>query len=150
MSICSLFSLQIILITFVYYTTLKIGVSKWKPSKCTSFFVQSIHDFYNSFKRLQTRHPSLEIAFEHNKVFLLKLEEQRQPHTLNCPTITLSVVISAGLHTLLYIWHFDSLTLCVCVCGPVSVSRRGKAECMHMLWFLGAEPRCKPNCHLVE
>ncbi len=67
-------------------------------------FVLSIHNFYNFFKCLQTRQPSLETAFECNKVFLLKLEEQRQSHTLNCPTITLSVVSSAGLtHSIVHL-----------------------------------------------
>lgn len=78
------------LIPFVCYTNLKIGICREKPSKSISFFVQSVH-FYNSFKRSQIGLPSLETAFEHSKVFLLKLEEQRQPHTLNCSTITLSL-----------------------------------------------------------
>lgn len=68
-----------------------------------------------TFKRVQIRHPHLEN--HSNKVSLLKLGEQRQPHTRNCPTITLSlsVVSSAVRYTLLYIWHFDFLTLHVCV-----------------------------------
>lgn len=69
--------------------------------------------FYCSFKSLQIKKPSFEITLECNKDFLLKPEEQRQLHTLNCSTVTLSVVSSAVLHTLMYIWHFDSLTLCV-------------------------------------
>lgn len=102
------------LILFVYYTACKIGVCKCKD-KCTVVFV---HNVYNSFKHLQIRRPSLETAFDCNKICLLKLEEQRQPHTLNCPTITLSAELSCA-HTLLCIWHFDSLTLCAGVCECV-------------------------------
>lgn len=85
------------LIPLIYYTTLKTGIGKWTASKCTGLFVRSIHNFYNSFKFVQIRHPSLETALECYKVFLLKLEEQRQPHTRNSPTLTLSAVSSAML-----------------------------------------------------
>lgn len=97
---------------------------------CTVFFVQSIHNFYNSVKRLQIRHPRLEISFGCSKVFLLKREEQRQPHALNCPTVTLCGELSCA-HTLLYIWHFDSVTLCVCHMGQLVCQEEGVHVCMH-------------------
>lgn len=114
---CKLFFFCLIRLWYsLCITLLAKKVYKCKD-KCTVF---SVHSLYNSFKDLQIRRPSLETAFDCNKICLLKLEEQRQPHTLNCPTITLSAELSCA-HTLLCIWHFDSLTLCVCGCGCVGV-----------------------------
>lgn len=114
---CKLFFFCLIRLWYsLCITLLAKKVYKCKD-KCTVF---SVHSLYNSFKDLQIRRPSLETAFDCNKICLLKLEEQRQPHTLNCPTITLSAELSCA-HTLLCIWHFDSLTLCVFVAVGVWV-----------------------------
>ena len=59
-----------------------------------------IYNFYNSFEK---RHPNLETAFERSSVFLLKLEEQRLLHTLNCPTITLCGELSCVTHSIVHL-----------------------------------------------
>lgn len=100
----------------------------------TIFFVQSFYNFYSSFKRSQTRHRSLQTTFECSKVFRLKRGEQRQPRTHNSPTVTLCGELSCA-HTLLYIWHLDSVTLCVSY-GPESVSGGGRCICVYTYAWL--------------
>lgn len=87
--------------------------------------MRSLNNVLQRFQELAKKQLGFEITLECNKDFLLKPEEQRQLHTLNCATITLSVVSSAVLHTLMYIWHFDSLTLCVCVWTSSECMREG-------------------------